>query len=128
MSQYLTATGIAVSDLDISTQFYTELLGMTVNRTLALDHLVQNILIFEGVRGAAIILIQYNEERNCKDLPVKLVFNSPNVRGIIEAVRKAGGVVHKEAVEYENMGGSTIGFVKDPDGYLLELIQKPAKK
>jgi hypothetical protein len=37
-------------------------------------------------------------------------------------------VVHKEAVEYDNMGGSTIGFVKDPDGYLLELIQKPAKK
>jgi len=59
MSQYLTATGIAVSDLDISTQFYTESIGMTVNRTLALDHLVQNILIFEGVRGAAIILIQY---------------------------------------------------------------------
>jgi hypothetical protein len=26
------------------------------------------------------------------------------------------------------MGGSIIGLIKDPDGYLIELMQKPAKK
>jgi lactoylglutathione lyase len=127
MSQYVTATGIAVSDLGTATTFYTQLIGMTVSQTITLDYLVQNILTFEGVRGAAIILMQYNEARNCKDLPVKLVFNLPDVRGTIEAVRKVGGAIFKEAAEYENMGGALIGFVKDPDGYLIELIQKPAK-
>ena len=46
MSTYLTATGIAVSDLEASTKFYTEMLGMTVYRTITLDTMVENILGF----------------------------------------------------------------------------------
>ena len=79
MSTYLTATGIAVSDLDASTNFYKEILGMVVHRTITLDIMVENILGFEGVRGTAILLMQYHDRRNCTDLPTKLVFNVPAV-------------------------------------------------
>lgn len=128
MSTYLTATGIAVSDLEASTKFYTEMLGMTVYRTITLDTMVENILGFEGVRGPAILLMQYNDNRNSQDLPTKLVFNVPDVRAIINAARIAGVAIYKEATEHESMGGATIGFIKDPDGYLIELMQKPVKK
>lgn len=128
MSTYLTATGIAVSDLDASTNFYKEILGMVVHRTITLDIMVENILGFEGVRGTAILLMQYHDRRNCKDLPTKLVFNVPDVRGIIETARAANVDIYKEAAEYESMGGSIIALIKDPDGYLIELMQKPAKK
>jgi len=50
------------------------------------------------------------------------------VRGIIETARAANVDIYKEAAEYESMGGSIIGLIKDPDGYLIELMQKPAKK
>ena len=73
MSTYLTATGIAVSDLDASTNFYKDILGMVVHRTITLDIMVENILGFEGVRGTAILLMQYHDRRNCTDLPLSLI-------------------------------------------------------
>ena len=101
---------------------------MIVHRTITLDTMVENILGFEGVRGTAILLMQYHDKRNCKDLPTKLVFSVPGVRSIIKTARAANVDIYKEAAEYESMGGSIIGFIKDPDGYLIELMQKPAKR
>ena len=129
MSTYLGAAGIAVSDLDRSAAFYTELLGMVVLQTIEVPTMREIVLGFEGVRGASVLLMKYTDGRNpsCKDDPVKLVFYVANARATLEAIRDANYIVHREATEYPSMGGAIIGFAKDPDGYLIELVQKPAK-
>ena len=129
MSTYLGAAGIAVSDLDRSAAFYTELLGMVVLQTIEVPTMREIVLGFEGVRGASVLLMKYTDGRNpsCEDDSVKLVFYVANAKATLEAIRDANYIVHREATEYPSMGGAIIGFAKDPDGYLIELVQKPAK-
>ena len=129
MSKYIGAVGIAVSELDTSAAFYTEMLGMVVLQTIEFPTMKEIVLGFEGVRGASVLLMQYTDGRSpgCEDDAVKLVFYVPDANAILESVRDANYVVHREATEYPSMGGTIIGFAKDPDGYLIELIQKPPK-
>jgi lactoylglutathione lyase len=130
MSKYFGAVGIAVSELDTSAAFYTAMLGMVVLQTIETPSLKQIVLGFEGVRGASVLLMKYTDGRDvdCKGNPVKLVFYVPDTAATLEAIRAANYVVEREASAYAPMGGAIIGFAKDPDGYLVELVQKPAKK
>jgi len=130
MSKYLGAVGIAVSDLERSSAFYTKILGMVELRRLELESMDEIILGFEGSRSASVVLMKYTDgsDHNCQDLPVKLVFFVDDTRGILEAVRASGYTIYKEAQEYPSMGGMIIGYAKDPDGYKVELMQKPPKK
>lgn len=130
MATYLAATGIAVGDLDTSAAFYTDVLGMVVLQNIEIPTMKEIVLGFEGVRGASVLLMQYTDGRNpgCEEGAAKLVFYVPDARAILEAARDAGHVIHREAAEAPSMGGAIIGYVKDSDGYLVELIQKPPKK
>ena len=130
MSKYIGAFGIAVSDLDKSTAFYTDVLGMVVLQTIEIPNVKQIVLGFEGVRGASVLLMKYTDGRSpvCEEDAVKFVFYVPDAGATLGAARDAGFVVHREAAEVPSMGGAIIGFAKDPDGYLIELIQKPPKK
>lgn len=130
MSKYIGAVGIAVSELDASAAFYTEMLGMVELQTMEISGMTQIVLGFEGVRGASVLLMKYNDDtnRDFKNSPVKLVFYVPDTAATLEAIRAANYIVEKEATAYAPMGGAIIGFAKDPDGYLIEFIQKPAKK
>jgi len=129
MSSYLGAVGIAVSELDTSAAFYTELLGMVELQTFELPNMKEIVLGFKGVRSASVILMKYTDDTrpNCKNNPVKLVFYVPDAKSTLEAIRDANHIVVKEATEYPSMGGVIIGFAKDPDGYLIEIVQKQAK-
>jgi len=130
MSKYFGAVGIPVSDLETSAAFYTEMLGMVVLQTIEIPVMKQIVLGFEGVRGASVLLMQYTDGRdvNCKDNPLKLVFYVPDTAATLEAARAANYTVEIEATPVPELGGAIIGFAKDPDGYRIELVQKPAKK
>ena len=130
MATFLSAVGLAVADLERSAAFYTDVLGMVVLRTIELPTVKQVVLGFEGVRGASVLLMQYTDGRSpgCDEGAAKLVFYVPDSRAMLEVARNAGHVIHMEATAVASMGGAIIGYVKDPDGYLVELIQKPPKK
>ncbi len=130
MSEYFGAVGIAVNELDTSAAFYTELLGMVELQTIEIPSMKQMVLGFEGVRGASVLLTQFNDGRNrdFEDSPVKLVFYVPDTAATLDAIRAANYIVEREAFAYAPMGGAILGFAKDPDGYVIELVQKPAKK
>jgi len=44
---------------------------------------------------------------------------------LVENIRAKGGVITREPAPVTG-GTSVIAFVKDPDGYLFELIQRPS--
>ena len=129
MSKYLGAVGITVNELDTSAAFYTEMLGMVELQTIEAPTMTEIVLGFKGVRSAAVLLMKYTDGRkpNCEGDPVKLVFYVPDAKSTLETIRDANHVVVREAAEYPSLGGMIIGFAKDPDGYLVELIQKPPK-
>jgi lactoylglutathione lyase len=57
---------------------------------------------------------------NFTQLPVKLVFFVKDPATLIANVGKKGGSIVLNAT-YNAALGATVGFARDPDGYLLEI-------
>ena len=70
----------------------------------------------------------HGSARNYRDNPIKIVFHVPDAAAAVEAIRAEGLEIVREAATSPGMGGALIGFGKDPDGYLVELIQRPARE
>jgi lactoylglutathione lyase len=119
------AAGIGVADLDRSTDFYTRVAGLSVLMTLKLPDMDEVILGYKGTKGAAVVLMQYTDgsDRPTSDLPVKLVFYVPDPEGFADAVAAEGLEVVRRPAPVPELGGTVVGFVKDPDGYTIELLQ-----
>jgi lactoylglutathione lyase len=129
MSTYLGAAGIGVADLEKSADFYCQVFGMVRMQTLTLEHMNEIILGFTGSRSAAVVLMHYTDGSapNYSSNPVKLVFYVDLLQDNIDRIKSSNHEIVQQPTLYESMGGATIAFAKDPDGYLVEMIQKPAK-
>ncbi len=122
---FLTAVGIGVSDLKRSVDFYTRVLGMKQTQVFKLDYMDEVVVAHEG--RSAVVLMHYTDgsARNYRDNPVKLVFYVTDPAGLIEAIRADGLEITHEPAPAETMGGAMLGMAKDPDGYVIELIEAP---
>jgi lactoylglutathione lyase len=122
---FLTAVGIGVSDLARSEDFYARVLGMKRTGVFKLDYMDEVMLAHEG--RSAVVLMHYTDgsSRNYRDNPVKLVFYVTDPKGLIDRIRAEGLEVTREAAPIESLGGAVVGLAKDPDGYVIELIQAP---
>lgn len=118
--------GIGVSDLAGSAAFYQEALGMHQARTYDLPQMDEIVMAFEG-KSAAIILMHFKDgsTQNYKDNPVKLVFYVTDAAAIIERIRTRGLEIIREPSPYPDGSQVILAFAKDPDGYIIELIQMP---
>ncbi|MCW8194855.1 hypothetical protein F6455_08655 [Proteobacteria bacterium 005FR1] len=127
-STYIGAMGIGVSDLEKSTSFYTDIIGMKKLMTLEPSYMVENVMGFEG-RGAALLLMHFTDgsNPNCRDNPVKVVIYVPDAKAIVEKARSAGHEIYRELEAIEEIGNALMAMIKDPDGYIVEIIQKAAK-
>ncbi|MBU1377953.1 MAG: VOC family protein [Alphaproteobacteria bacterium] len=125
---FLGATGIGVSDLQASATFYKAALGLQELRTYKLDYMDEIILAHEG--RTAVVLMHWTDgsARNYKDVPVKLVFYVTDPVAVADRIRKAGGTITLEPAPLAAFGGAMVGLGKDPDGYVIELLQAPEAK
>jgi lactoylglutathione lyase len=125
---YIGAVGIGVSDLARSADFYTRVLGMKVITTFKLDYMDEIVVGFEG-RGSALVLMHWTDgsARNYANNPIKIVLYVPDPRAAAEAIRADGLEIVREPTPIASLGGAVVGFAKDPDGYLVELLQRPSK-
>ncbi len=122
---YVGAVGIGVSDLKRSGDFYERVLGMKVLQTFKLPHMDEIVLGYEG-RGSAIVLMHWTDgsPRNYADLPIKIVLYVPDPVAAADAIRAEGLEIVREPTPIPSLGGAVVGFAKDPDGYLVELLQR----
>ena len=122
-------TMIRVGDLDKSIAFYTEVLGMHVIRKSDYpEGKFTNVFVGYGEESeGATIELTYNYGVEKYDLGNQfghLAIGVPDVAAACEIAAKAGGTVTRPAGPVK-FGTTIIAFVKDPDGYSIELVQRP---
>jgi lactoylglutathione lyase len=116
----VTAAGIGVRDLDASTAFYMEVMGLSFR--YALETPVWSEKVLQDVRGNHVVLMDFVRERNTSKNPVKLVFAVRDSAEYQQKVIAAGG---SSASPPQTFAGTTVALSFDLDGYLVELIQVP---
>lgn len=120
-------TMIRVGDLDKSIEFYTKVMGMDLLRQNTNEE-YKYTLAFLGYGDesqGAVIELTYNWGTETYDMGTAfghIAIGVDDVYKTCDAIKVVGGNVTREAGPVK--GGSThIAFVKDPDGYMIELIQ-----
>lgn len=126
-ADFIGATGIGVSDLARSAAFYEAALGMKQTRTFKLDYMDEIVLAHEGRNAVVLMHWTDGSPRNYKDVPVKLVFYVTDPKAVAERIRAAGGTITREPAPSQ-FSGSLLCLAKDPDGYVVELLQAPEPK
>jgi lactoylglutathione lyase len=123
----LGAIGIGVADLERSVDFYTRVLGMKKLMKLDLPYMDEVIVGFGGRGSAAVALMHWTDgsARNYRDNPVKLVLYVADPTAAADAIRAEGLEITLEPAPIPELGGAVVGLAKDPDGYVIELLQAP---
>jgi lactoylglutathione lyase len=124
-------TMLRVYDLDRSVAFYRDLLGMKELRRTEVSA-GRYTLVFMGyasnAEGQAEIELTHNWDQPAPyDIGTAfghLAVGVPNVASACETVRAGGGRVTREAGPVK-FGTTVIAFVEDPNGYKIELIERP---
>ncbi|PRD39420.1 UNVERIFIED_CONTAM: gloA [Trichonephila clavipes] len=123
-------TMLRVGNLEKSIAFYTEVLGMKLLRQSENPE-YKYTLAFVGYgdeSSNAVLELTYNWGVDSYDLGSAFGHIALEVENVYEAcdkIRAKGGVISREPGPVK--GGTTeIAFVRDPDNYAIELIQKKA--
>jgi lactoylglutathione lyase len=130
LTMQLLHTMLRVGNLQRSINFYTQILGMKLNRTSENPEYKYS-LAFVGYGTNpehSEIELTYNwgvESYEIGTAYGHIALGVPDVYAACEKIKAAGGNVTREAGPVK--GGTTvIAFVTDPDGYKIELIQRAA--
>jgi len=128
MSQFL-HTMLRVGDLQRSIDFYTKGFGMKELRRRDVPD-GKYTLAFVGYGNEednTAIELTYNygvEKYEIGSAFGHLAIGVPDVAAACDQVTKGGGVVTRPPGPVK-FGTTIIAFVKDPDGYMIELVQRP---
>ena len=119
----LSAVGIGVRDLAKSTDFYVNVMGMKKIRSYHLDYMDEEVVGYPDAESY-IVLMHWTDgsARNYKDLPIKIVTRVKDPAALAAKIKAAGFEVTREPQASAQVGGAIVGFAKDPDGYMLELL------
>jgi lactoylglutathione lyase len=98
---------------------------MKAMQTFKLDYMDEVVVAFEG--RTAVVLMDWTDgsARNYRDNPIKLVFYVTDPKAVTERIRAEGLEITREPTPVETLGGAIVGLAKDPDGYVIELLQAP---
>jgi lactoylglutathione lyase len=122
-------TMLRVGDLERSIAFYTKALGMTVLRQRDYpDGKFTLAFLGYGPEDTHTVLeLTYNYGQSSYDLGTAyghIAVGAPDIRAACDAIRAAGGQITREPGPMKH-GTTVIAFAADPDGYKVELIERP---
>ena len=126
--------GIGVSDIEKSTKFYQDILGLDIIGTyddITVDNadgsesfLDEVVLGYKNKPGTLLVLMTWpNDNKKYDGDIVKVVFEVENAKSVMEKIRKAGGKIDREATPHYTIEGGLVGLGRDPDNYVVEVIQ-----
>ena len=119
-------TMVRVKDIDASLRFYTELLNMKLEKKKRLDDC--ELYFLNDEEGTTQLELTYNDEtpENGYDLGSGFGHFAFSVKSLEEFTKKLHDLGYEYLYEpFDLTGkGTKIAFIKDPDGYEIELIEK----
>ena len=122
---------IRTSNMDRSVDFYTKLLDLKVIRRMEIAQ-TNAVLVFlqdPEAKGAILELTSYRDQKKFVQADYEdrlfdhLAFEVKDMKKTIDTMRKNGVTITDEPYRLSPTG-SLLAFVEDPDGTLIELIQK----
>ena len=122
-------TMLRVGNLQRSIDFYTQVLGMSLLRTTENPAYKYSLAFLGYGRNPehAELELTYNwgvDHYEMGSAFGHIALGVPDVHAACEKIRSAGGTITREPGPVK--GGTTvIAFVTDPDGYKIELIERP---
>lgn len=120
----LSAVGIGVKNLKTSEAFYQDILGLNTLRTYELGYINEIVLGYKSPKSAALVLMNWPDQKRRYDgTDVKLVFYVKDPGAVIERIRGYGFEVLREASPIEALNGRVVGLARDPDNYVVEVIE-----
>jgi lactoylglutathione lyase len=119
-------TCLNVSDIDRSIKFYTSQLGLRLTSRREIEQNNAEIAFLSDESGGAIELTHWRDKKILKegDNFDHIAFGVDDVVGAVEQLKARGVTIAMETFSLQG-AASKIGFIKDPDGNWLELIQAP---
>ena len=121
-------TMLRVGNLQESIDFYTNILEMKLLRQSENEQ-YKYTLAFLGYgdeTDTTVLELTYNwgtSEYDMGNSYGHIAIESDDIYATCEKIKKMGGIITREPGPVKG-GTSVIAFVKDPDGYMIELINK----
>tara|TARA_R110000782_G_C14485044_1_gene376536 strand:+ start:98 stop:463 length:366 start_codon:yes stop_codon:yes gene_type:complete len=118
---------LRVGDLSRSLAFYTEILGMKLLRRSENEE-YRYTLAFVGYGAEdsnTVLELTHNWDEDSYDLGTAyghIALGVDDIYHVCEQLKKQGADVYRDAGPVKG-GKTVIAFVRDPDGYAIELIQ-----
>ena len=124
-------TSIRTSNMERSINFYTQMLGLRLvsRREIPQNNAEIAWLQDPEAKGALLELTFYRSQKRFSQPDYEdrlfdhIAFEVKDMAATIDAMRKANVTITDEPFRLSS-SGSLIAFVEDPDGTLIELIQK----
>jgi len=119
-------TMLRVRDLGLSIEFYTEVLGMKLLRRIDFEEgrFTLAFVGFNAEEDGTVLELTYNwdvSEYEHGNAYGHIAIEVDDVYKACELIRQKGGKIVRDAGPMK--GGKTVlAFVKDPDGYFIELL------
>lgn len=118
------AAGIGVTDLARSVEFYQQHFGMKQVMDLNLPDMDEVILGFRGGQAALVLMAHHDATgHDYTNTGGKVVFYVEDPVAVADAIAAGGGEMVMRPEPVAQLGNAMVGFVKDPDGHLIELLQ-----
>ena len=126
--------GIGVSNIEKSTKFYQDILGLDIIGTyddITVDNangsesfLDEVVLGYNNKPGTLLVLMNWPKDKKKYDGDnVKIVFEVENAIEVMKKIKKAGGKIDREALPHYTIEGGLVGLGRDLDNYVVEIIQ-----
>lgn len=130
MSQYSKAhfgfTKLLVQDLEKSAQFYADVCGLTelarVDAVIAGRPICEIMFNTTGSGAAMFVLLKFMDDEGSTGKDVILGFQTDDVAAFVQRAVDAGGKI-VDPVQDNPAHGVKVGFVSDPEGHLIEVVQ-----
>ena len=116
---------INVSDLEGSANFYVEALGLEILHRTDVSETCKEIIVGDPQEGARLQLAHHTDRKGPIDQGNafwKLYIDTDDCNGLYERAVGAGARPEMAPKKLEKWP-VTIAFLKDPDGYLIELVE-----
>ena len=126
--------GIGVSNIEKSTKFYQDILGLDIIGTyddITVDNadgsesfLDEVVLGYNNKPGTLLVLMNWPKDKKKYDGDnVKIVFEVEDAKEVMKKIKKAGGKIDREALPHYTIEGGLVGLGHDLDNYVVEIIQ-----